>query len=85
VASVPLLSSRLPEPLGQRVRRLLRLLIPGDELLVRGRSDGEAITAERSHLDRGVTRSVTDRPVRRQNRVRPFRARRSRNDHPRST
>jgi hypothetical protein len=46
-ASVPLLSCRLPEPLSQRVRGLLRLLEPGDELLMRGRSDGEAILSER--------------------------------------
>jgi hypothetical protein len=39
--SVPLVSSRLLEPLGQRIRRLLRLLMPNDELLV-PQSNGDA-------------------------------------------
>ena len=50
-ASVPLLSCRLPEPLSQRVRGLLRLLQPGDDLLLLQRTDGEAILAQRPHLD----------------------------------
>jgi hypothetical protein len=52
VASVPPLSCRLAELLSQRVRDLLRLREPGDELLTSRRSDGEAILAERPHLDR---------------------------------
>jgi hypothetical protein len=32
----------------------MRLLKPGDDLLVSRRSDGEAILAERPHLDRGA-------------------------------
>jgi hypothetical protein len=40
----------LPEPLRQRVRRLLCLLKPGDELLVPWRPDSEPIAAERDYL-----------------------------------
>ena len=45
---------QLPEPLSQRVRRLLRLLKPYDDLLVHGRSDSEAVFAQRPHLDGGA-------------------------------
>ena len=45
---------QLREPLSSRVRRLLRLLKPGDELLVPGRSNSEAILAERALADLGL-------------------------------
>ena len=49
-----MLSCRLPEPLSQRVRRLLRLPEPDYHPLAPGRPDRESVTAERPHLHRGA-------------------------------